>query len=175
MITPFEQRLAPLDLYVGHLGEEAELIELCPQGAAVRLALGDAALVRSCLERAFHGADPAEFAAKGRIARDYFSHRDSWPEHSRIFLVRGEPVGVCLISQRFYYSQERAYPYVDVIAVDPSLRRQGLGQTLLRMSMRSLWAEGHRSIIHAHIRRGNVGSESLFRGCDFLFWRRDDD
>ena len=148
---------------------------LCPGGLTARLTAADADLIQSCLGRAFHGATCSELNAQERIARNFFQHRDSSLEHSRVLLADGVPVGACLISHRYYYSHDRAYPYVDLIAVDPSLRRHGMGRALLRTSMRSLWEDGHRSVIHAHIRRGNLGSETLFRGCDFIFWRRDDD
>ena len=101
-------------------------------------------------------------------------HDAHHPDALSMVVVDDSPAGACLVSMRHYYSSERDYPYVDMIAVNPQFRARGLGSALLCQALDSLVAAGHRSIVHAHIRRGNIASERLFTGQGFLRWFRDD-
>jgi L-amino acid N-acyltransferase YncA len=123
---------------------------------------------------AFKDADPLDRQAYDRVILGYFDHRESMPKYSWLAVVDDSPAGACLVSMRHYYSSERDYPYVDMIAVNPQFRARGLGCALLSQALDSLVAAGHRSIVHAHIRRGNTASERLFAGRGFLRWFRDD-
>ena len=161
-----------LDLYVGSLADFA--LDCCDS----RLSWHNVRHVsqeelRKAAEPSFVLADSMERGALERILSSFLTHRESRTEHSWLLRESDVPIGVCLISERYYYSPERRTPYVDLVAVAPTHRQQGLASQLLCKSAWSLWSAGHRSVIHAHVRRGNTSSEQLFRKHGFLLWHAD--
>lgn len=161
-----------LDLYVGSYSDFS-LVSVASELSWQNLRHISQEQLRSAAEPAFEQADSVELGALERILSSFLTHRDSRLEHSWILYDSGKPVGLCLISERYYYSPERRTPYVDLVAVSPSFRQQGVASQLLFRAASSLWDDGYRSVIHAHIRRGNTSSEQLFRKHGFLLWHAD--
>lgn len=161
-----------LDLYVGSFSDFSS-VSIASDLSWLNLRRVSQEELRSAAQPAFEQADSVDLEALERILSSFLTQRDSLLEHSWILHESGKPVGLCLISERYYYSPERRTPYVDLVAVSPSYRQRGAASQLLFRAASSLWDDGHRSVIHAHIRRGNTSSERLFRKHGFLLWHAD--
>ena len=161
-----------LDLYVGSLAD-FDVGQTASNYRWQTLRQVSQAQLRNAAEPSFEHADTMERTALDRILTSFLTHRDSNLEHSWMVSDQDTPIGLCLISQRHYYSSEKRAPYVDLVAVSPAYRHQGLASQLLTRSALSLWDAGFRTVIHAHIRRGNTASERLFRKHSFLLWLQD--
>ena len=157
-----------LDMYVGSLAET--VLASFPKVTWQRLSAAAPAALRRGTEGAFQHSDSFERGAYERVLNGFFHHRESLREHSWLALMEDGPAGACLASRRHYYSAEQDYPYIDLVAVNPHYQGLGLGRALLTKTMSSLREDGHGSIIHAHIRRGNVASERLFQQLGFMPW-----
>jgi ribosomal protein S18 acetylase RimI-like enzyme len=163
-----------LDLYVGSLAERPASRPLDLLVTWSNLRSLQPQTLREATAQAFSDSDQVDRQAYERIVSGFLLHRESLLEHSWMVLVEGKPVGACLVSLRDYYSCQQDYPYIDLVATSPTYGGRGLGSALLAQAMATLTQDGHRSIVHAHIRRGNIASERLFKGQGYQRWRRDD-
>ncbi len=163
---------APIDLYVGSMADFALPPEL-PEGRWQRLRGVSSAQLRAASEGAFELSDPMDRKALESILSHFPRSRDSLLDHSWMLVQGDQPVGLCLVSKRHYLTPDRALPYVDLVAVRPGDQRKGVASALLFKSGKSLWDDGYRELLHAHIRRGNSASEALFRRLGFLLWHKD--
>lgn len=81
-------------------------------------------------------------------------------EASTSYLTDSTIRAVCLVGRAV------TYPCISSICVGPELRRKGLGDSLLKHSLKLLEEMGERVVL-AHIREKNTSSRGLFRKAGF--------